>query len=107
MERAAHAPRTSPRDAAGGAASPAFAVDEQPRPADDPHLRPRGFFVELPHPEVGARQHIGIPWRLSARRCAVRRAAPCLGEDTDDVLRDVLGYDDERIAALRDAGVLT
>jgi crotonobetainyl-CoA:carnitine CoA-transferase CaiB-like acyl-CoA transferase len=36
----------------------------------------------------------------------VRRAAPCLGEDTDDVLRRIVGYEPERIAALRERGVL-
>ena len=30
--------------------------------------------------------------------------APTVGEHTDDVLGDVLGYDPEKIAALRDAG---
>jgi crotonobetainyl-CoA:carnitine CoA-transferase CaiB-like acyl-CoA transferase len=33
--------------------------------------------------------------------------APEVGEHTDAVLRDVLGYDDAKIAALRDAGAVT
>jgi len=32
--------------------------------------------------------------------------APELGEHTDSVLRDVLGYDDAKVASLRDAGAL-
>src|SRR5437870_1835057 len=47
--------------------------------AEDAHLRARGFFVELPHAEVGVRRHIGVPWRMSASDCRVRRPAPCLG----------------------------
>jgi crotonobetainyl-CoA:carnitine CoA-transferase CaiB-like acyl-CoA transferase len=74
--------------------------------ADDPHLAESGFFVHLPHPEVGTRLHLGIPWRMSDTPCTVGHAAPCLGEHTDDVLRQVLGYDDERIAVLRARGVL-
>jgi crotonobetainyl-CoA:carnitine CoA-transferase CaiB-like acyl-CoA transferase len=73
---------------------------------DDPHLNQSGLFVRLPHPEIGVQPHVGIPWHLSATPCAVRRAAPCLGADTDDVLRRVLGYSEERIARLRDAGAL-
>ena len=73
---------------------------------DDPHLAARGFFVELPHPEVGVRRHLGIPYRLDASPIAVGRAAPCLGQDTDEVLTRVLGYDADRIAALRAADVL-
>jgi crotonobetainyl-CoA:carnitine CoA-transferase CaiB-like acyl-CoA transferase len=73
---------------------------------DDPHLAERGFFVELPHPEVGVRRHLGIPYRLDGSPLGVSRAAPCLGQDTEDVLRRVLGYDEARIAAVREAGVL-
>jgi crotonobetainyl-CoA:carnitine CoA-transferase CaiB-like acyl-CoA transferase len=75
--------------------------------ADDPHLNARGFFVELPHPEVGIRKHAGVPWRMSASDCRVRTPAPCLGADTDEVLRDVCGCSPAEIAALRDAGALT
>jgi benzylsuccinate CoA-transferase BbsF subunit len=73
---------------------------------DDPHLAERGFFVELPHPEVGVRRHLGIPYRLHGSPLAVTRAAPCLGQDTDDVLTRVLGYDGARVAALRESGAL-
>jgi crotonobetainyl-CoA:carnitine CoA-transferase CaiB-like acyl-CoA transferase len=38
---------------------------------------------------------------MSASDCRVRRPAPCLGADTDAVLRDVCGYSDAEIAALR------
>jgi len=74
--------------------------------AEDPHLRQSGFFVELPHPEVGTKLHLGIPWRMSGTPCAVRRPAPCLGEHSDDVLQRVVGYTPERIAELRARGVL-
>lgn len=75
--------------------------------AEDADLRDSGFHVRLDHPEIGAKLHLGIPWQMSDTPCRVRRPAPCLGEHTDDVLRRVVGYDDARIAQLRDAGVLT
>jgi crotonobetainyl-CoA:carnitine CoA-transferase CaiB-like acyl-CoA transferase len=74
--------------------------------ADDPHLNGRGYFVELPHPTVGTRKHIGVPWRMSASDCRVRAAAPCLGADTDQVLREVCGYDEAEVARLRAARAL-
>ena len=57
----------------------------------------------LEHPEVGELMHLGIPWRMSESDSRVRRAAPCLGQDTDDVLRDVCGYaaEDDRAPARR------
>ena len=67
----------------------------------DPHLNARGYIERLPHPEVGARAHAGIPWRLKRRRNGVRRPAPCLGADTEALLADVLGYVEARIAELR------
>ncbi|HLY36510.1 MAG TPA: CoA transferase [Candidatus Binatia bacterium] len=74
--------------------------------AEDPHLNERGYFVELPHPEVGTRKHAGVPWRMSASDCRVRAAAPLLGADTDRVLSEVCGYGAAEIARLREAGAL-
>jgi len=75
--------------------------------AEDAHLAASGFFVQLPHREVGTRLHLGMPWQMSDTACAVRQAAPCLGEQTDDVLHRIVGYSADHIAALRERGVLT
>ncbi len=74
--------------------------------AEDVHMAARGFPVTLEHPEVGTMMHLGVPWQMSASESRVRRAAPCLGQDTDQVLRDVCGYTADEIARLRDAGAL-
>ena len=73
---------------------------------DDPHLNARGFIERLNHPEVGVRPHTGIPWTFDKRPNGVRFPAPCLGADTDAVLRDAAGLDAARIALLRGTGVL-
>jgi crotonobetainyl-CoA:carnitine CoA-transferase CaiB-like acyl-CoA transferase len=75
--------------------------------AHDPHLRERGFLVELVHPEVGCRTHAGIPWTMSATPCKVRNPAPLFGADTKEVLATLLGYSAERIEHLSEAGVLS
>src|SRR5207247_11306364 len=103
-------PRAAPPR--GGAATPptaglaAFPPGPHPGLARGPPLDARGFFVELPHPVVGTRKHVGVPWRMSESDCRVRGAAPCLGADTDQVLRDVCGYSEAEIARLRAAGAL-
>jgi crotonobetainyl-CoA:carnitine CoA-transferase CaiB-like acyl-CoA transferase len=74
--------------------------------AEDPHLNGRGFFVDVPHPEVGKRHHAGIPWRLSGTPCAVTAPAPCLGEHSREVLGDVLGYSEAEIESLAADGAL-
>lgn len=74
--------------------------------ATDPHLLGRDLFVNLEHPEVGVRQHIGIPWKLHGSPLQVRRPAPCLGEHTDYVLRQILGRSQEETDQLRASGIL-
>jgi len=95
---------TAQLQAVGVAAFPILTNQEL---AGDPHLHSRGFFAELSHPEVGVRRHAGVPWVFSDTPCQVRRAAPCLGQDTDEVLRRVLGYSAEEVAALKAREVLT
>jgi crotonobetainyl-CoA:carnitine CoA-transferase CaiB-like acyl-CoA transferase len=80
---------------------PAFTSASCKDLAEDPHLNQAGFFVHLEHPEIGKRQHIGIPWRMSHTPLAVRRPAPCLGEHTDYVMSHILGYSAGEIAQLR------
>lgn len=90
--------------AVGVAAFPAMTNKEL---AEDPHLQSRDFFVEHPHPEVGPRRHAGMPWVFSDTPCQVRTPAPCLGQDTEDVMHRILGYTKEEIATLTEKGVLS
>jgi CoA:oxalate CoA-transferase len=73
---------------------------------EDPHTQAREMEVTLEHPVEGPIRMLGIPVKLSETPGAIRRPAPLLGEHTDEVLREVLGYDDERTAALRASGAL-
>jgi len=72
----------------------------------NPQVAARGFFVELEHPEVGKRRHLGIPWKMSRTPCEVRHPAPCLGQDTEYVLSEILGLSREEISALQTKEVL-
>ena len=74
---------------------------------NNPHVGARDYFVELEHPEVGARRHMGIPWTMSRTPCEIRRPAPCLGQDTEAVLTDIVGLSQSEIAALRAKDILT
>jgi benzylsuccinate CoA-transferase BbsF subunit len=85
---------------------PAFTTYSSKDLSEDAHLNSANFFVNLEHPEVGVRQHVGIPWRMSGTPCAVRHPAPCLGEHTDYVLSDILGYSAAQVAALKNDGVV-
>jgi crotonobetainyl-CoA:carnitine CoA-transferase CaiB-like acyl-CoA transferase len=65
----------------------------------------RGMVVELPHPKLGAARSVGNPVKLGATPVSYRRHPPSLGEQTDEVLRE-LGHSDAQIAAWRSQGVV-
>ena len=71
--------------------------------ANDEHVRGRDMWVELDHPQRGKWWNVGMPIKLSASPAVIRRS-PTLGEHTDEVLKQVLGYDEARIGALQQAG---
>ncbi|MFN0184821.1 MAG: CaiB/BaiF CoA transferase family protein [Aquabacterium sp.] len=78
-------------------------------PADllaDPHVAARGNVVRLPHPQLGDVPMPNAVPAFSATPGGVRWLGAGLGEHTDEVLRDRLGYDEARIAALRRDGVI-
>ena len=72
---------------------------------DDPHLRTRGFFVAVNHPEAGANLQAGIPWQLSRTPAAVNRPAPMMGEHSRAVLAEFLGVSDAEYEELVALGV--
>ncbi len=79
---------------------------------EDPHVKARDMVVNVPHPLAGpdGAQLIASPLKLSETPVAYRHHPPLLGQHTDEVLRevlrDVLDYDDAKIAELRDAGAI-
>jgi crotonobetainyl-CoA:carnitine CoA-transferase CaiB-like acyl-CoA transferase len=80
------------------------------RPSDlyeDAQLAHRGFFVTLDHSNMGPTPYDGPVTIFSETPAILRKAAPCLGEDTHYVLAEILGYDETRIAELAEAGALT
>ncbi|MDA8107167.1 MAG: formyl-CoA transferase [Betaproteobacteria bacterium] len=74
--------------------------------AHDEHVRGREMWVELDHPQRGKWFNVGMPIKLSASPAVIERS-PLLGEHTDEILREVLGYDAAKIAALKSAGAFS
>jgi formyl-CoA transferase len=74
--------------------------------ANDEHVRGRDMWVELDHPQRGKWFNVGMPIKLSASPAVIRRS-PTLGEHTEEVLQEVLGYQKEKIAALKSAGAFS
>ncbi len=85
-------------EAAGVPCGPINDLDEV---FDNEQVVARGMQVSLPHPCGADAKLVRNPIRMSATPPDARTAPPLLGAQTDDVLRDMLGYDDAKIASLR------
>lgn len=90
--------------AAGVPAAPVLRPSE--RIDGDPRTSDWGMWVTVPHSEVGDTRVEGLPVRLSETDWAIGRAAPCLGEDNQYVLGEVLGHSAAEIAQLEVDGVI-
>lgn len=67
---------------------------------NDPNLEHRGMIAEVDQPGIGPIRIAGSPFRLSETPGAVRGPAPLLGQHTEQVLREVLGYSADRVRDL-------
>ncbi len=73
---------------------------------NDPQLKDRGFIVAVENPRLGRVVLPNFPLQFANAKLTRRWEFPVLGRDTEAVLRDVVGYSEERISALKNEGVL-
>jgi formyl-CoA transferase len=74
--------------------------------ANDEHVRGRDMWVELDHPQRGKWFNVGMPIKLSDSPAKIERS-PTLGEHTEQILKEVLGYEADKIAKLKSAGAFS
>lgn len=65
------------------------------------HLRARGFFVTITHPDAGTHDYLGLSWKMSRTPGTVRLPPPTVGQHSEQVLRDLLGLPETEIERLR------
>ena len=82
--------------------APVHRVGELP---DDMNFQARAEVVEREHPVAGPLRQLGTPIKTDAPLGGMG-PAPSTGQHSDEILRDVLGYDPARITALRDSGTV-
>jgi formyl-CoA transferase len=87
-------------------AVPCGPVNNMQRLFADPQVQHRQMIETVPHPTIGELKLTGIPVKYSETPGQVRRPPPLLGEHTDEVLAEVLGYPAEQIAALKQQGAV-
>jgi crotonobetainyl-CoA:carnitine CoA-transferase CaiB-like acyl-CoA transferase len=71
-----------------------------------PQVRAREMVTEVDHAKLGPMPATGRSLRFGAHQGEPMRAAPVLGQHTEEVLRELLGYEEARIEELRQRRVI-
>ena len=85
---------------------PCAPVNKFSQSLSDEQVLHRNMVVELKHPSGKTTKGPGNPIKLSRTNEESFSPPPLLGADTDDVFKELLGYDDAKIAELKASGVV-
>ena len=89
-----------------GSGMPYAAVNDIQGTINHEHVLARGMIEEVEHKACGKVKLVNHPVKYSRAEPRIRSAPPLLGEHTDEVLREMLGFDEGRIRELRQEGVI-
>jgi crotonobetainyl-CoA:carnitine CoA-transferase CaiB-like acyl-CoA transferase len=84
---------------------PCGAVEDWTSFFNDPQVAAMEMTQQTEHPQIGPARVTGVPIDFEKTPGSIQRAAPILGQHTEEVLKE-LGYDDQKIADLKAAGVI-
>jgi CoA:oxalate CoA-transferase len=89
-----------------GAGLPCSPINDIKDICEDPHIRYRKMLVDIDQPRVGKMKIAGSPIRLSETPGSVYAPAPLLGEHSEAILKETLGYAQAEIDTLKLEGVI-
>src|SRR5580698_512048 len=69
-----------------------------------PEARERKLVTRIPHPQTGWVPNVRLPIIYSQTPIADPVAAPAVGQHTNEVIREILGYDEAHLSRLAKAG---
>jgi crotonobetainyl-CoA:carnitine CoA-transferase CaiB-like acyl-CoA transferase len=92
-------------DYLSGFSIPCAPINDVEQAANEPHLHEREIMVEVPDPIAGSMYVTGRMVKFG-RTPMVVGSAPVVGEHTEEILRDALGYTQKRIQALQDQEIV-
>ncbi len=73
---------------------------------EDPQVQAREMVIEVEHPSAGTIRMVASPLKIPTSPPLVRLPPPMLGEHTEEILHQLLGYDGMTVQELRDARVI-
>lgn len=69
-------------------------------------VQARNMVTEVDHPSCGPMKLVSPPVKYSSSETSIKTPPPTLGQHTDEVLKSLLGMDQEQINELRSKGVV-
>ncbi|MBM3789701.1 MAG: CoA transferase [Acidobacteria bacterium] len=72
----------------------------------DPQVLHRRMLEEVDHPTIGKLRLTGMPVKYSEAKPSIRRPPPLLGEHTDEILHEFLGFSAGQVSTLRDQQIV-
>ena len=85
---------------------PSGPINTIPDVFNHPQATVRNFKVEIEHPTAGMINLPGFPYKMSQTPAKIHRPPPLLGEHTEEVLIERLGYTSEKVAQLKEQKVI-
>lgn len=89
-----------------GSGMPYAAVNDVQGTLNHEHTLARNMVIEVDHEECGPMKLVNTPMKFSDSEPGFRSPPPSLGQHTDEVLRDHLGFDEAEILRLKEKGVV-
>lgn len=85
---------------------PAAPINTIERVLADPQVEARGLRVEVAHPTAGTLPLVGSPLNIPTAPAEIRYPPPLPGQHTNEILRELLDYDESTIQTLHEAQVV-
>lgn len=81
-------------------------IEQFDYPAEDPQVKANRYIMELDHPSHGKIKTLGFPIFMSESPARLESLAPCIGQHSEKVLHELLGYSEDAISQLTADGVI-
>ncbi|KAF3491488.1 uncharacterized protein GIQ15_01005 [Arthroderma uncinatum] len=94
-------------DVMEGSGMPYAAVNDIQGALNHSHVLAREMVQEVDHPDCGPIKLVNTPVKYSHATPGIRTPPPTLGQHTDEVLRNIMGYNKEKIAQLKAEGIVS
>lgn len=90
----------------GKAGVPCARINTIPQAISEPQYRDREILIDMEHPGCGIMNSLGIVVKFSETPGNIKRGAPLVGQNNEEVYKDILGYTDQQFLRFKHKGVI-